>query len=248
MHTSTELFAINGVSFSGYGLLIGVAIVTGLIFSDSVRRSLNIKSKEFWLIFILTGIGFIVGGKLLFVLATYDLSLSSISNHFFSSVGFSTTGGVFCAGVLFIFFTALFNFIKPVKVLFWLDFGALVLPLVCSITRIACIVYGCCGGIFTPELFHPFLNVYPLAEIYFASDIIFFLVSNRARGRKTYLGSGKLVIAYLLFFSFTRAILFPLRDLYITEIGYLMTYFIFFCCFSIAIFLFWRRRSLIEAL
>ena len=136
-----DLFSIGPITIHGYGLMIAIGIIAGLLVAEKRALKLGLNSDYVYNItFLIAIIGFL-GGKLMFMLVEWKSSGAS-SLELLKGNGFVVYGGII-SGLL----TGLvFCHIKKISFPEYADLFVPSIALAQGFGRIGCFMAGCCYG------------------------------------------------------------------------------------------------------
>ena len=142
-----------------YGIIIVISLIIGLCYIYKYLKRSKIPNDIILLYLFMLLVFIVVGGKE-FTIYTSKEELNIIN------AGFSSYGGAIGASVAVISFV----FIYKKKVDDLLKSTIIALPLIYSISKIACFIAGCCYGIKYDGLFHVYskeagFNTFPVQII-----------------------------------------------------------------------------------
>ena len=173
-----------------YGLVLIISILIGLLFIYRELKNNKIPNNIILLYLFMLLVFIIICGKL-FTIYTSKKELNIIT------AGFSSYGGAIGAII------AVFYFIKVYKEKsnVFINSTILSLPLIYSLSKIACSIAGCCYGIEYNGLFHIYnkevgFNVFPIQMLETLVFFLIFLYFNKYKNIKYF--ANKIVIVCAL--------------------------------------------------
>jgi phosphatidylglycerol:prolipoprotein diacylglycerol transferase len=142
---------IFGHTIALYGLMILIGVIIGTIVAFSLARRMSIKNEDVIFAIIYGIIGFIVGGKLLYLIIELPLILQNIDRiiHDYQllisllSGGFVFYGGFIAGFLLMLFYCRRYQVPTSGMIATIIP----IVPLVHAFGRIGCFFAGCCYGI-----------------------------------------------------------------------------------------------------
>lgn len=223
-----DLFTIGGITFHGYGLMIGIGIISAYLLAEYRAKKMGLDPDHLFPL-LLYGAGFgLAGAKLLYYLTIFKDILQDPGLLLRFSGGFVVYGGIMggiCAG---------FFYCKAKKISFYryLDLVVPSIALAQGFGRIGCFLAGCCYGqechgplsvTFRSSQFAPNnIPLFPSQLVSSAFDFLnFFVLCALARKNKT---PGRISAFYLIFYSIGRFVIeFYRGDLIRGTVGSLST-------------------------
>jgi phosphatidylglycerol:prolipoprotein diacylglycerol transferase len=204
------LFGTHLVEIRSYAFFLAISYVAGLAVAEHEAKRIGIDTQEvriFGITVIPVSImlGFL-NGRL------FDIISAPKSGIETGLVSFGFVLGMLLGGWVF----ARVRKLPVVKIL---DLVSLLLPLVLGITRIGCILNGCCYGketisvfsVFMPDLSGNWANRYPTQFLLLVFDFgVFYWLFRRSQ---KYTLEGKNTILFLMTFSIGRVLIDSFRDL-----------------------------------
>lgn len=157
---------INKINFPIYGIMILVALIIGMCFNIIFLKKQNIKNQHIALFVFMASVYSMFGGVILNSITTGSFD--------FTKFGLSSYGGAFGILVSAIMFEKMTNSNKE-----FIKSAVLSLPLIYSISKLACFFAGCCYGIPYSGIFsviYPYKLNFSVFPIQLAETISFFIV------------------------------------------------------------------------
>ncbi len=206
-----DLFSIGGITFHGYGLMIGIGILSAYLTAEYRAKKFGLDPDHLFLLLIYgTGFGLVSAKVLYYMTIMEDIRRDPRLLLSFSG-GFVVYGGMIggiAAGFLFC----------RIKKLNFFDYLDLVVPSIAlaqGFGRIGCLLAGCCYGTqtsgpfsitFKSSHFAPNgIPLFPSQIVSSAFDFLnFFVLCVLAKKNKT---PGKISAFYLIFYSVGRFII-----------------------------------------
>lgn len=207
----SELFHIGSFTVYGYGMMIGLGVISAYLIAEYRARKLKIDNEHIFALTIWALVGGMVGAKLLYYITIWKEVISNPKLLLDISDGFVVYGGII-AGILTVWiycrvkklnFASYFDLLIP-EVAFAQGFG-----------RIGCLLAGCCYGrettgplgiIFHESHFAPNgISLVPTQIISSGLNFAnFFFLIWFAKRKK---GDGQVAGMYLILYSIGRFIL-----------------------------------------
>ena len=215
------LFTVAGWEIRSYTVFLCLGILAGLLagWGEARRIGYGWRRIAAFMLFVLPlalGLGLVNGW--LFNPDFYTALAHSRVALRGGLISFGALVGAFLAGGLFarVVHEPLGRGTDPI---------ALVLPLVLGITRIGCLLNGCCfgreaegfGTLYLPGRFGVWADRYPTQLILMVFDFLLFAWLWKRRTVKPY--EGDLTVSFLLWFSLIRLVVDGLRDLPVLFLG-----------------------------
>lgn len=166
---------ISRIKFPLYGLIIVLSILIGMLYIYFELKKQGKSNKEIFYFYIIYLTFAFLGGKI-YTLLVYQ------SNETLLTVGLSAYGGLIGVIIGAIIFEKIFYCEKNI-----IKYTVLSLPLVYSLTKIACFISGCCSGIPYNGLFKVIysdgLNIgqFPIQIVETIIFFIIFLICNKKK-------------------------------------------------------------------
>lgn len=223
-------------NISPYGALGVLGFLFGFIYIFYCSKANKIPFSDLAYLYVWSGIGAIIGAKILYCILNIRLIINAIANNqteILQSVisgGFVFYGGLFGAIIAYIVSANYFSLNKRS------DLGVLVptMPLVHAFGRIGCSIVGCCYGreihhglglLYNNSIYAPNNTLlFPVQTLEAVSNLIIFFIllkSSKTTGLPE-TSFKKQIVRYLLLYSGSRFILEFFRgDTYRGYIGYL---------------------------
>lgn len=223
-----DLFSIGGITFHGYGLMIGIGILSAYLTAEYRAKKYGLDPDHL-LPLLIYGAGFgLVTAKFFYYLTIIEDIQKDPRLLLNISGGFVVYGGIIggiAAGLLYCR-------LKKISFFDYLDLIVPSIALAQGFGRIGCLLAGCCYGIETPgplsitfksSQFAPNgIPLFPSQIVSSALDFLnFFVLIVLAKKNKT---PGKISAFYLIFYSVGRFIIEFFRgDLIRGSVGRLST-------------------------
>jgi len=199
------LFSIGSFEVRWYGVMIVVAVISGIGISLLEAKRRNFSQDVIWDIGLWAVIGGIIGARLLHVIDKWDFYFNH-PDQLLNFAGLAVWGAVLGAGV------ALLIYCLVKKISFWL-LGDIVAPgaiMAQAIGRIGCMINGCCYGdtcdlpiavtYENPNSYAPLgVPIYPTQEFHMIWNLLGFIVLWLIR--KKVKPDGALFLIWLIFFG-----------------------------------------------
>ena len=211
------LFEIFGVKIYGYGLMIAIGLMCGILLFSKRAKDKNYNEDHIFNMTILTIIAGILGGKILYIITDFQYIKENPSIIFKDfGLGFVIYGAII-AGILSIYFYCKF---KKWDVLEVLDLVVPSLALAQGFGRIGCFLAGCCYGAKTnlpigiefpkDSLAPSGIHLYPtqiMSSVFdFGLALFLFWYSKKAKS------NGRVCAMYLIVYSIGRFLVEFLRN------------------------------------
>lgn len=224
------LFNIGPIPIYGYGLMIGIGILAGLLLAVTRAKKANLDADKIFSMFIISMIAGFSGGKLLYIIVEWETFLYAPFSVIGSS-GFVVYGGIL-AGILSIY---VYCKIKKIEFFKYVDFLMPSLAIGQGFGRIGCFFAGCCFGrechVNVPHLVFPenslALPNTPLIPTQIYSSIgdfilmaILLIVEKKTRNKRI---KGLILGLYLILYSIGRYVIEIFRGDIRGEVGILST-------------------------
>lgn len=206
-----DLFTIGGITLHGYGLMIGIGILSAYLSAEYRAKKLGLN-EELMFPLLIYGAGFgLLGAKLLYYITIWKDIIKDPSLLLNVADGFVVYGGIIggiAAGYIFCRF-------KKISFYRYLDLVVPSIALAQGFGRIGCLLAGCCYGIktnspfsitFKSSSFAPNgIPLFPSQIVSSALDFIhfFLLCAVAKRTRKP----GVVSALYLILYSLGRFII-----------------------------------------
>ncbi len=211
MHTLLHIYGPFAIHSYGLMIALGLLIFMFLIRHDARYKTLKLESR-FSMIMIIGIIAAIIGGRMLFFLS-YPEQIRNMADFFaFYEGGFSILGSVISVVITI----PLYLLYAHIPVIPLLDLLAIYGPLLQSISRIGCLMAGCCYGLPTTQpwgiIYTDTSSVAPLyvcmhpTQLYSATLLMLIFAFQYFIGRKLFRYSGQLLCSYLFLIAFERFI------------------------------------------
>jgi phosphatidylglycerol:prolipoprotein diacylglycerol transferase len=209
------LFTVGSLEIRSYLIFMSLGAALGIIVGAREAKRVGIDSRDtliFCLLVIPIALGIGLLNGLLFDLDFYRALALSILLLDASLVSFGIIFGAYLLGALFALW-------RKVSVGRSLDVITLALPLILGVTRIGCLLNGCCygretdgiGGVFLPGYRGEWAYRYPTQVWLMVFDLVLFGWLWLRRKRSPYEGSQ--TIAFLIVFSVGRLVIDSFRPL-----------------------------------
>lgn len=223
-----DLFSIGRITLHGYGLMIGIGIISAYLTSEYRAKKLGLDPEHLFPLLIL-GAGFgLISAKLLYYLTILNDIIKDPGLLLSLSGGFVVYGGII-GGI-----AAGYVYCRVKKISFF-DYLDLVVPSIAlaqGFGRIGCLLAGCCYGThfhgplsitFKSSQFAPNgIPLFPSQIVSSAFDFLNFFVLCALAGKNKY--PGRISAFYLIFYSIGRFIIeFYRGDLVRGAVGSLST-------------------------
>lgn len=155
------LFTIGSFPIYTYGVMMALALVTGILFAMKEAKRIGENPERILDIGFFVVLGTIIGGRLGYVIFHLDYYLRKpIEISYFRQGGLSFLGGFLVAYFL------CWLYIKRTKISFWkyADIAAPSIAIGLGIARIGCFLNGCCYGLLSENygIKFPALNMPPV--------------------------------------------------------------------------------------
>ena len=230
-----DLFHIGRFTVHGYGLMIGLGFIAGVLVGGYLAKRRGLSENDFtnMAIFVLL-FGF-AGGKLLHIIVEFS-AFCEDPLAVLGSEGFAVYGGII-TGIITIY---VYCRIKKLKFIEYIDLFAAAVPLNQALGRIGCLLAGCCYGKETTSTFSlvfpegsmapPGVRLIPTQPIMAAGNFVIFLIiagtylmtcpkkESADGGGHKYL-PGLATSGYLIMYSVGRFAIEYLRNDYRGEVG-----------------------------
>ena len=219
------LIRLGALQISTYGVLVAAGYMTGILWlKTQIRDMPGIKGSEdkFWTLIYIQFFGAVMGGKLLFMAATWRLYASGELSFF----GDFRYGFVFFGGLLGSMVTGVYACRRlKLPYLGTADYFGVALPMGHTLGRLACLFAGCCYGKVTnmpwgvaaggspasstpPELWGLHLHPTPVYESAANAAIFSFLLAKvLPKIKKGRLPAGTAFLLYVLLYSAARFVI-----------------------------------------
>lgn len=206
-----DLFSIGNITFHGYGLMIGIGILSAYLSAEYRAKKLGLN-ENFIFPILIYGAGFgLLGAKVLYYLTIWKDIVKDPSLLLNIADGFVVYGGIIGGIAAGYFFCRL----KKISFYRYLDLVVPSIALAQGFGRIGCLLAGCCYGTETSGPFSiTFKNssfapngvpLFPSQIVSSALDFIhFFLLCAIAKKTRK---PGAVSACYLIFYSLGRFII-----------------------------------------
>lgn len=203
-----DLFSIGGITFHGYGLMIGLGIMSAYLLAEYRSKKLGLQGDHIFSLLIY-GAGFgLAGAKLLYYITIYKDIIKDPGLLFNISDGFVVYGGIIGGiGAGYVYCR-----VKKISPLVYLDLVVPAIALAQGFGRIGCFLAGCCYGLpfdspfsttFSVSQFAPnHIPLFPTQLLSSGFNFLNFLVLS-ALSRKIK-KTGVVSACYLIFYSLGR--------------------------------------------
>ena len=184
---------IHEIHFPLYGIIILLSLIVGMLYIYKSLKKEKINDKRIFLFFFMMIVFALFFGKY------YTLIASSETKSFFKA-GLSSYGGLIGVVISAFYFEKLLPSDKKI-----IKYSILSLPLIYGLSKIACAVVGCCGGIPYNGLFNiTYVDVqnikqFPIQALEVIVFLIIFLICNRNKDKK-YISYLTMILAALFKF------------------------------------------------
>lgn len=217
------IIEIQRVPISMYGLMIVIGAFLGVYIGIKRSNKYHIEREDVIFSSCFAAIGLIIGAKLLYIITAIptiikhkDIVFSSFSNFKeLLSGGFVFYGGLIGAVIGFYIYSKQYK----INIIDLLDLMAPSIPLIHGFGRLGCFFAGCCYGIEYSGPFHIIFHkslaapngipLFPIQVLESGLNFIAFIIL-LIYGRKLR-SSGKLIGAYIVYYSIARFFLEFLR-------------------------------------
>jgi prolipoprotein diacylglyceryl transferase len=234
------MFSFFGVTFHAYGLIVGMAIVISIklieiknkCFSkkkDLLQFDQSLSEQEIWFLTLLVMVSGVVGARIWHVVTDWQLYQSALLEVFFLWQGGLSIIGAAAGGMLGLIVAVRLKFIKLEKLWLFLDLAVFGIPFGQAIGRLGNYVnqelYGLpsklpwaieiepqfrIAGYEQFSTYHPLFLYEGLLTLGFGVAV-WWLVKKSKFTKKIKLGTGKLFLIYVLYYSLIRLLLDFLR-------------------------------------
>lgn len=212
-----DLFSIGPITVHGYGLMIGLGFIAGILVGSYLAQKSGLSADHFTNIAIWTIVIGFLGGKLLYVIVNFKHFLEA-PLAVLGSEGFVVYGGII-TGVITI---TTYCKVKKLSALSYLDLMVIAVALNQAFGRVGCFLAGCCYGrptdsaigvIFPAGCIAPAgIKLHPTQLYMAAGDLLIFLVLLFMHLGKKSFPKGFLCASYLTLYSFGRFLIEFVRD------------------------------------
>lgn len=224
---AVDLFSIGKFTVHGYGLMIGLGFLIGVLLACDKAKKKGFSADHLSSIAMCVLIIGFLGGKILFVIVNFGTFIKQ-PLAVLGSEGFVVYGGVI-TGVASIF---AYCAIKKIETFEYLDLIGTYVPLVQAFGRIGCFCAGCCYGkrtdswlgvVFPEGCFAPAgVKLYPTQLFMAIGDFIIFLCLLYYYNHKRKI-PGMIAVLYLIMYSIGRFLIEFVRDDERGSVGLLST-------------------------
>lgn len=137
-----ELFSIGPFTVYGYGLMVGIGIVTAYLLVEYLARKKKLDPEPVFGLTVFSVIGGFAGSKLLFFLTMLGEIIKDVSVIRDVATGWVVYGGII-GGILA---AILYCRVKKMEFLRYLDIALPAVAMAQGFGRIGCFLAGCCYG------------------------------------------------------------------------------------------------------
>lgn len=221
-----DLFSIGPITIHGYGLMIAIGIIAGLIVAEKRAEKAGLNSDHIYtMAFLIAIIGFL-GGKLMFMIVEWRSTIADPLSMIKGN-GFVVYGGIITGLIV----ALVFCHIKKLEFARYADILVPSVAIAQGFGRIGCFLAGCCYGrptdswvgvVFNNSPFAPHgVKVIPTQLFSSAGDfLIAIILILYSKKRKT---AGQVTAMYFVLYSIGRFIIEIFRNDDRGKIGNLST-------------------------